>query len=289
MDLARSYGTNWTQTNVQTMIEWLSIASYNIKCYDYAIRRNRTKIRNFTIFGLIVSTLSGTLSVGQLGILYESQRTKDIMNAVFAVLTYSIAVYTGYIKVYQVQELFEQYIKIKQEWIVFASAVASELQLPIELRRDALHIIMKFKGIYLDLLKYDVEVPDDLRKLAERTLPQLPSMKLNVTSLPNIIMDIGIQELNDLVAQGKRNKDRFSVCPVPAAKMSSNNPVIAPARLRTSTTSAFTSVATASAPAPASVSSSYDASKLPTIDEHDAVSMTSDSPSSVTLHIHPTM
>jgi hypothetical protein len=268
------------------MIEWLSIASYNIKCYDYAIQRNRTKIRNFTIFGLIVSTLSGTLSVGQLGILYESQRTKDIMNGVFAVLTYSIAVYTGYIKVYQVQELFEQYIKIKQEWIVFASAVASELQLPIELRRDALHIIMKFKGIYLDLLKYDIEVPNDLRALAERTLPQLPSMKLNVTSLPNIIMDIGIQELNDLAAQGKRNKDRFSTCPAPAA---AKNPVIAPARLRTSTSSAFTSVATAPAPAPASVSSSYDASKLPPIDEHEAVSVTSDSPSSVTLHIHPTM
>lgn len=287
MDLARSYGTNWTQTNVQTMIEWLSIASYNIKCYDYAIQRNRTKIRNFTIFGLIVSTLSGTLSVGQLGILYETQQTKDIMNAVFAVLTYSIAVYTGYIKVYQVQELFEQYIKIKQEWIVFATAVASELQLPIELRRDALHIIMKFKGIYLDLLKYDVEVPNDLRVQAERTLPQLPSMKLNVTSLPNIIMDIGIQELNDLAAQGKRNKDRFSTCPAPAA---AKNPVIAPARLRTSTSSAFTSVA-AAAPAPASVSLSYDASKLPPIDEHehDAATMTSDSPSSVTLHIHPTM
>jgi hypothetical protein len=55
-------------------------------------------------------------------------------------------VYTGYIKIYQIQETLEQYIKMKQEWTVFSTSIASEPQLPIELRRDALFMIIKNKN-----------------------------------------------------------------------------------------------------------------------------------------------
>jgi hypothetical protein len=93
---------------------------------------------------------------------------------------------------------------------VFSTSIASELQLPIELRRDALFMIIKNKHTYLDLLKVDVDIPEYLKKEADRTLPHPANLQLDITTLPRIIMDIGSQELDDLQSAGHRNKDRFT-------------------------------------------------------------------------------
>jgi hypothetical protein len=98
---------------------------------------------------------------------------------------------------------------MKQEWIVFSTTIASELQLPIELRRDALFIIIKHKNTYLDLLKIDIDFPKNVKEQANRSLPQ-NHIKLDVSTLPRIIIDIGNQELDDLQSAGTRNKDRFT-------------------------------------------------------------------------------
>ncbi len=208
MDLQRSYGSNWTKTNVSTLVEWLSVAAFNICCLEYGSSYYRKIIRQNTILGLVLSTLSGTLSVSTFGISGNVLATQ-ILNGIFAFFSFTIAVYTGYIKIYQVQETLEHYIKMKQEWIVFSTTIASELQLPIELRRDALFIIIKHKNTYLDLLKIDIDFPDHVKKLAHASIPQ-DQIKLDVSTLPRIIIDIGNQELDDLQSAGIRNKDRFT-------------------------------------------------------------------------------
>ena len=209
VDLQRSYGENWTKTNVETLFEWVAIAAFHIRCLDLGSKYYRNVIRNHTIFGLIVSTLSGTISVSQFG-LSPSDKASITLNAIFAVLSFAIAIYTGFIKVYQIQERLELAIKLKQDWTVFSTAIASELQLPVELRRDALWIIIKNKTTYLDLLKMDYEVPDGIKSRVDKELPHPDNLHLNITTLPHIIMDIGIQELKDLQSAGARNKDRFS-------------------------------------------------------------------------------
>ena len=208
LDLQRSYGSNWTKTNVSTLVEWLSVAAYNICCLEYGSTYYRNIIRQNTILGLVLSTLSGTLSVTTFGISGNLLATQ-ILNGIFAFFSFTIAVYTGYIKIYQVQETLEQYIKMKQEWIVFSTKIASELQLPIELRRDALFIIIKHKNTYLDLLKIDIVFPDHVKSQAYKSLPH-NQIQLDVSTLPRIIIDIGNQELDDLQSAGIRNKDRFT-------------------------------------------------------------------------------
>jgi hypothetical protein len=205
-DLARSYGTHWTKSNVSTLFEWLAIASYKIKCLELMIERNRIVIQRSTVLSLILSTLSGTISVGKFGMLSESTSTLVSLglNISFTILSFLVAILTGYIKIAQLQEHLETELKLKQDWIVFSTAIASELQLPLELRRDALWIIIKYKNVYLDLLKTDLNIPGAVHASATAELPHPDSLRLNVSTLPHIILDIGMQELEDLQAEDLR-------------------------------------------------------------------------------------
>jgi len=211
-DLARSYGSNWTKTNVSTLFEWIAIAAYNIKCLELGIIYYRRIIQKQTIYGLFISTLTGTLSVYQISGAPGTELT-TILNGLFTFFSFTIAIFTGFVKVYQIQEQLEHFIKLKQDWTVFSTSIASELQLPVELRRDALFIIMKNKNTYLDLLKVDVEFPSHVPSKVKRMMPFPDNLSVQVSTLPEIIMDIGSQELRDLESASIRNKDRFSTHP----------------------------------------------------------------------------
>ena len=209
LDLRKSYGTNWTKSNVSVLFEWVTIAAYNIRCLELAIAHYRRKIRANTILGLVLSTLSGTIATAQAG--FPNSVTVNltiILNVIFIVMTFSIAIMTGYIKIYQIQENLELNIKAKQDWISFSADIASELQLPIELRKDALWMIIKNKNIYLDLLKTNLEIPVCISRQAQKDLKTETKLNMDVSSLPRILMDIAIQEMRDISVDNK--EDRIS-------------------------------------------------------------------------------
>ena len=209
LDLRKSYGTNWTKSNVSVLFEWVTIAAYNIRCLELAIAHYRRKIRANTIFGIVLSTLSGTIATAQAG--FPNSVTVNltiILNVIFIVMTFSIAITTGYIKIYQIQEHLELNIKAKQDWISFSADIASELQLPIELRKDALWMIIKNKNIYLDLLKTNLEIPVCITRQAQTDLKTETKLNMDVSSLPRILMDIAIQEMRDISVDNK--EDRIS-------------------------------------------------------------------------------
>jgi len=210
-DLAKSYGSNWTKANVTTLFEWLAIAAYNIRSLELAILYYRGIIRRQTIYGLFISTLTGTLSVIQLNTSSSLPSTvTTILNGCFTFFSFTIAIFTGFIKVYQIQEQLEHFIKLKQDWIVFSTSIASELQLPVELRRDALFLITKNKNIYLDLLKVDAEFPSFVAAQVKKEMPFPDNLEMHASTLHEIVMTIGSQELKDLECLSARNKDRFS-------------------------------------------------------------------------------
>jgi len=209
LDLRKSYGTNWTKSNVSVLFEWVTIAAYNIRCLELAIIHYRRKIRMNTILGLVLSTLSGTIATAQAG--FPNSVTVNltiILNVIFIVMTFSIAIMTGYIKIYQIQENLELNIKAKQDWISFSADIASELQLPIELRKDALWMIIKNKNIYLDLLKTNLEIPNYIGKQAQQEMKTEIKLNMDVSSLPRILMDIAVQEMRDISVDNK--EDRIS-------------------------------------------------------------------------------
>jgi hypothetical protein len=79
-------------------------------------------------------------------------------------MTFIIAINTARIKVYQIQERLEQFIKAKQEWTHFITNISTELQLPIHLRLDALYLIKSNKEQYLNLLNMDYELPYSVKE-----------------------------------------------------------------------------------------------------------------------------
>jgi hypothetical protein len=209
LDLRKSYGTNWTKSNVSVLFEWVTIAAYNIRCLELAIAHYRRKIRANTILGLVLSTLSGTIATAQAGFPNSvGVNLTIILNTIFIVMSFSIAIMTGYIKIYQIQENLELNIKAKQDWISFSADIASELQLPIELRKDALWMIIKNKNIYLDLLKTNLEIPVCITRQAQKDLKTETKLNMDVSSLPRILMDIAIQEMRDISIDVK--EDRIS-------------------------------------------------------------------------------
>ena len=196
-NFTRSYGTNWTRENLRTLSEWISIAAYNIECLDLSASYYRTIIRNHTVAGLILSTLSGTLSITQFGI------TQPVLimslNGTFTVFSFVIAILTGWLKIYQIQEQLEIFIKLKQDWTLFSTRIASELQLPRELRRDALYLIIKYKNQYLDLLKSDAPIPESIRKLVVKDIKKSKaSFNIDVSTLPHIMVDICEKTIEDI-------------------------------------------------------------------------------------------
>jgi hypothetical protein len=96
----------------------------------------------------------------------------------------------GYLKIYQIQEKMETTIRLQQEWTVFGSKITSEMQLPENLRKDALFLIIRMKETYFELIKSQVEISKKImRRVAYRN-------GLNVG-------DLGLPEIFERVIKGE--------------------------------------------------------------------------------------
>ena len=161
--LQKSFGTNWEAGNIGTLTDWIWIGAHNIKMLTLAIQRKRKVLRINAMIGILLSTLTGTLSVSQ----YNAIQYNTYFMVILSILSFVVAVSSGFMKINQVQETLEEFIKIKQQWVFFTTIIFSEFQLPIHLRQDALYLIWKYKNQYLDLLKIDLDIPASLRTQAE--------------------------------------------------------------------------------------------------------------------------
>ena len=182
----------WTTDNIKTLVQWNCIAAYNIEVLDMSITMYQKYMRWNVIFGLIMSTSSGAISASRFG---ASSNNNLVMsfNYVFTFMAFSIAVFTGAIKIYQVQENLETFIRVKQECINFSTLLVAEFQLPLTERQDAVILIKNNKGKYLDLLKTPINVPKRIREYGEERIKQSTRKALDKSGF-----DVG-HELVDLI------------------------------------------------------------------------------------------
>jgi hypothetical protein len=142
---------------LDTFNDWINVSAYKIACLDLIIQKYRWRLQNYILLGLIFSTASGTISVTQFGS-YNSD-INFALNFVFTVMSFTVAILTGAVKTFKLQENLEEYINLKQNWIAFSARITSEIYLPKRLRSDAEFLIKDSKTKFLDLLKIDVPVP----------------------------------------------------------------------------------------------------------------------------------
>jgi hypothetical protein len=150
---------------------------------------------DFTVQDDYLILASGTISTARFTMSFDSELNM-IFNGLFTFMTFTTACVTGYIKIFHIQEKLEECIRLRQDWVTFGSAIASELQLPVELRHDALYVITKNKLKYLDLLKARPDVPEWCVKKAKKELAgSAGNVNLDATNLAHTIMDIAKQEM----------------------------------------------------------------------------------------------
>ena len=205
--LQNSYGTNWTPEYVSTINEWISMGTYHINLLDIAIKNYQYILRSNAITVIMLSSLTGILSVTQFGTLQVSPIYTNITAGIFATFSFTVAIFGGYMKVYQIQENLELYIRLKQEWLTFTTKLLSELQLPIELRRDAKFTIIKNRDKYIELLKTNIDVPSSYRVKARKQVTSELDMESSGITLCHVAVSIGGNEV-------KKTKLRATLAPI---------------------------------------------------------------------------
>jgi len=205
----------WTTDNIKTLVQWNCIAAYNIEVLDMSITMYQKYMRWNVIFGLIMSTSSGAISASRFGASSNNELVLAF-NYVFTFMAFSIAVFTGAIKIYQVQENLETFIRVKQEWINFSTLLVAEFQLPLTERQDAVTLIKNNKGKYLDLLKTPINVPKRIREYGEDRIKKSTRKALDQSGfdvgheLVDIIYHMNTRLLFDVDNLVKYNKNGLS-------------------------------------------------------------------------------
>jgi len=206
-------GLNWDKENTDTFKDWLKIASFNVQSLEYAIKEYKAIIQYSVIVGLVLSTASGTTSSARIGLNLNSY-LDSALNIAFVVMTFSIAIFTGAIKVYQIQERLEEFIKAKQEWLNFITVIGTEFQLPLNLRQNAIDLIIKHKDKYLDLMKRDLEIPD---RIKNRVLKENQWRDIDGKNISRTILEIAGEET---IKMERRNSECI-IIPPPMEKKAS--------------------------------------------------------------------
>ena len=153
---------------LETFNDWISVASYKIECLDLAIKILRWRLQTCILLGLILSTLSGTVSVTQFS--EYSPHVKFGLNLILTITSFSVAILTGFVKTFKLQETLEEYISLKQSWVSFSAKISNEIYLPKRMRKNAETLIKENKARFLDLVKIDIPVTKSMSVLAAKHL-----------------------------------------------------------------------------------------------------------------------
>jgi len=156
------------EITLETFGNWINVSAYKIECLDLAIKTYRSRLQKFILLSLILSTVSGTISVAQFGNYGSS--LKVFLNTALTISSFVVALLTGAVKTLKLQENLEEYIHLKQRWVSLTAKITNEIYLPKRLRRNAEVMIGENKSLFLDLLKIDIYIPNHMSVLAAKHL-----------------------------------------------------------------------------------------------------------------------
>lgn len=200
-------GKNWTEENIHTLISWLHTSAVMLDLTREATSHYRKVMRRSTIINLIFSSVAGTVSLSQFNGSSSYSVIETLLKAFFSASSILVALNTGYIKVYQIQERLESTIQLQQQWSNFGSFITSELQLPKTLRKDALQVINKMKEIYHQLIRDHVDIN---REIMEKVALQngISPQQLTISDLFERVI---FEEWNRIKAENGENDSIINI------------------------------------------------------------------------------
>lgn len=183
VDFKFKRGENWTQENIHTLTQWAHIAAMSCDLYNESTIYYRNLMRRNTVFNLIISSFAGIASLSQFSLDPQTNEVLSfILKGFFSLASILVALNSGFLKIYEIQERLEGSIRLQNAWTQFGSRLSSEMQLPVALRKDALYMIIKLKETYHELIKDQIQVNKNiLAKVAIRN--GLSPQALTITDL----------------------------------------------------------------------------------------------------------
>ena len=199
-------GANWTEENIKTLTSWTHTSAVMLDLTRESTMYYRKLLRRSTIINLIFSTVAGTVSLSQFNTSISSY-IDTVLKAFFSIASILVALNTGYLKVYQIQERLESTIQLQHSWTLFGSKISSEIQLPVKLRKDALFMIIKMKETYHELIRDHVLINNDIiEKVALRN--GLSPQQLTITDMFERVI---VEEINRIKVENGEMDDLIGV------------------------------------------------------------------------------
>jgi hypothetical protein len=157
-------GQNWDLNNFKTIINWLNIANLYILLLSQTVEYYTNQINKVTIWCLIVSTLSSTISLSQFSV-SDSQypNTALVLKFIFTFTSILTTILTGYLKISKAKDNLDKSLEYHNRWMVFATELSSQLQLPINIRLNATKIIISSKDTFKHLFNTRINFPGNVK------------------------------------------------------------------------------------------------------------------------------
>lgn len=172
---------NWTVDNTETIINWVSHANLQILLIDTYLIHLKNILRINTLWSLIISSLTSTISLTQFTIDDITHPTLSLIIK-FGIFFTSLftSLITGYIKIEKIQEIIENLEDKKTLWSDFMFNLLREIQLSLKFRKDAEELIKENIQKFYELNTKQLNIPNKIKKKVSKILIQK-----NITDFEN--------------------------------------------------------------------------------------------------------
>jgi hypothetical protein len=162
-------GHDWSLPNYTTILNWLNVANLNNLLLDFTIVYYRSIINKVTIVTLIVSSIASTIALLQ----FSNDKSSNIYLAIQifnVILSFVTSILAGYLKITRMSDILDEAHTLHQQVTQFIIELSLQLQLPINIRTNALKLIMLHQTGSKTLLASDIEIPSKVKQLVAQML-----------------------------------------------------------------------------------------------------------------------
>jgi len=172
---------NWNVDNTETIINWVSHTNLQILLIDTYLIHLKNILRVNTLWSLIISSLTSTISITQFTIddVTHPSLSLIIKFGIFLTSLFTSLI-TGYIKIEKIQEIIENLEEKKSLWSDFMFNLLREIQLSLKFRKDAEKLIKENIEKFYELSTKQLNIPNKIKKKVSKILIQK-----NITDFEN--------------------------------------------------------------------------------------------------------